>query len=216
MKPFKQIKIIDTIVITEYMSAYMRKDMISYIEDNIGNASDKDITELYNKMSEIVTTKITDNVLNRVNQTIYIESNLKYMNTDNLYYIKNVIVNSLSSEESKDDKMKKITLEIINKLLIEMKRKPIIDLCDFTDVYRDEIIKDKYKNIIDENLEYILENGFTKQACMLRQKKVTKHYHLSVLKGMLKSIGYVLQPKIKNKSVDNERKILTFYSVEKL
>ena len=35
---------------------------------------------------------------------------------------------------------------------------------------------DKYVNIVNENLNYIFESGFSKHTCMYYQQKTIKHY----------------------------------------
>jgi hypothetical protein len=197
------------------MSAHMRKETINYVKNNIENIPDEDIINLYRKIINIVNININDNTIDRIAQINCIENNLKYMNNENLNEIKNTIETCLTREESQNDKMKRIALELINKLLVAMGKPLISDLCEFTNVYREEIIKEKYKDIINNNLKYIFQNGYSKHTCMIYQKKSIKNYHLSVLKGMLKTIGYELLPKKKNKTINGEKIVLTFYCIQK-
>jgi hypothetical protein len=110
--------------------------------------------------------------------------------------------------------MNRIALEIINKILTEMKKNEIKDLCEFVDIQREELTKDKYKKLITDNLEYIFNNGFSKFECMVYQKTI-KHPHLSVLKGMLKTLGYELCSRRTNRTTNKIRVDDTFYSIKR-
>ena len=119
----------------------------------------------------------------------------------------------LQKKESQHDKMKRVMLEIVNKILIKMNRDAIHDLCDFVDVQRDELIKDEYAEIIDNCKEYIFLNGFDKHRCQLHQAKVT-YVHISIFKGMLKQIGYSLFSKNHKKMVNKVCESYTTYSIK--
>jgi hypothetical protein len=110
-------------------------------------------------------------------------------------------------------RMKEIMLEIINKLLKLMNKNEINDLCQFTDINRDELIKDKYANLINEQKDYIFNcTGFNKYICQVYQKKVT-NVHISILKGMLKQIGYELISKNHKKMIKGVYNTYTSYSI---
>ena len=64
------------------------KNNIKYIKDNIADVNDTDIDIIYNKVIGIITTKkkIKKNIkkLKRLDKILYIESNLKFIENDDL------------------------------------------------------------------------------------------------------------------------------------
>jgi hypothetical protein len=210
------------------MESQIRKNTINYIKEHLETVSDSDIINVYNKIISVMNNNngtsshrarssgININETNRITQIICIETNLRFMNKDNLEHIKKMIVNSINYKESTEEKMNRVMLEILNKILIAMGKDEIQNMCDFKNIHRDELIQDKYKNIIDVNLAYILNNGYRKSKCMVYQQKTIKHYHLSIIKGMLKSIGYKLLSTKRSKISNEERNIYTTYHIEKM
>lgn len=145
---------------------------------------------------------------------IYIENRLKYVDIDLLRIFKHVIDKNIAND--KGHQLEQVALEIFNKILIAMGKEKINKLCDFREIYRDEIVKAEYFNIVNNNLDHIFESGFSKHTCMYYQQKTIKHYHLSVLKGMLKTLGYELVPKRRNLKDHDDRSVMTYYCIERV
>jgi hypothetical protein len=181
---------------------------IKYIDNTTENNSSNDTSESC--------TEITNEKIHKIEMLKYIKKKLEYMDNENLQAIQSLIEKNLSNNDNKYFKMEKIVLEIINKILMVMGEKQIYDLSDCIKLSRDELIKDKYKNIIDENLSYLFQNGFSKYTCMYYQKKSIKYYHLSVIKNILKTVGYMLVPKQKNRAANEEKSIITYYTIKKI
>ena len=196
------------------METHIRKNMIKYIKDNITEVSDTDITSIYGIIINEMKTDTTENI-NRFNKIVFIEKNLQYMEILQLKDIEKIIIKSLTYEESQEEKMQKIVLEIVNKILIEMGKKEINNLCDFVDVRRDIMMDTKYKNIFESNSDYIFKNGFSKMECGVYQK-IIKNPQISILKGMLKKIGYELCSKHRSSKTNNERETYTVYHIQKI
>lgn len=115
-------------------------------------------------------------------------------------------------KETKEDKKKRVMLEIINKILVLMDKDEINDLNNFIDIRRDVLLDEKYAKLMDENKEYIFKNGFDKHQCQIYQTKV-KNMHISMLKGMLKQIGYTLYSKNHKKMIKGVFDSHTTYSI---
>ncbi len=143
--------------------------------------------------------KNDDFVANKMKKSEYAVKEIKNDSTEN-------------KEETNDEKMNRIMLEIINKILVLMNKKEINELCQFVDINRDELIKDEYADIIDKHKKYIFDNGYDKYICQVYQKKVANK-HISILKGMLKQIGYELFSKNHKKMIKGIYHTYTLYSI---
>ena len=190
-----------------------RKNKTVYIIDNIANITDSQLTKLYDKVID-VTHKDTCDDFDRVQMLEFIEKNLRYVNDECLLIIDDMVANFIICEESDEEKKYRIVLEVINKILEVLKIKRINELCEFDHVERKLLLCEDCKRVVNENLKYILENGFSKHGCMLYSKNI-KDPHLSVIKGMLKQIGYKLQPNRRSKMKNRERIIYIDYSIVK-
>jgi hypothetical protein len=203
------------------METKIRKELVDYIKDNLINASEDAVSKIYTKIYDVlnsdknyVSDQTSDNdEFSRYKCVSSIENNLKYMKKEDLEYIEKII-NGSAIKESQEEKMKSVALEIINKILVEMGKEEIQDLCEFIDVRREELIKDKYSGIINDNLKYVFNNGFLRSECMVYQKTI-KYRHLSIMKGMLKSVGHELCSKRTHRTINNIRVEDTFYSIKK-
>src|SRR5436309_2907718 len=109
---------------------------------NIRSASDSDQHIIsQRRMNNVVARNRDNDIKDRLNNIAFINSHLDFLNEKELEMIKFIVLNSTSYD---DPYLKKVhvVLDIVNKILIEMGKKKIYDLCDFTDIYREEIIKD--------------------------------------------------------------------------
>jgi hypothetical protein len=80
---------------------------------------------------------------------------------------------------------------------------------------RDEILSDVCKDLINENKNYIFENGFSKNRCKVYQTKIINK-HFSLFKGMVNQVkGYVLKSKTKVKTHNYERTPYIDYYIDK-
>jgi hypothetical protein len=142
-------------------------------------------------------------------------NNLSDKDIDDMYSIVKNKTNNLVNVESEEDKMKRVMLEIINKILILMNKEQINDICDFVNVRRNELIKNEYLELINKNKDYIFSNGFNKHECQIYQPKI-KYGHISILKGMLKQLGHMLKSINYKTIIGGDAKAYTTYSIQKI
>jgi len=192
----------------------LRKTKIKYIKDNIVDVDDDDVTTLYEKAISVAPRKLKNENQERIEKVKYIENNLRYIDDLNLDYLKDRIEKSLIYEETDEDRKKRIVLEIINRISVAIGKKQIKDLCDFVNIRRNMILSDDVKTIVNDNREYIFKNGFNKAECMVYQKNL-RNPHYSIIKGMLKQIGYDIVSKNTSKYVNKVREMFTVYSIIK-
>jgi hypothetical protein len=193
------------------MNSAERKFKTTFIKKNIVDFCDVDILNTYNTIKGSV--KNSEKHDTRCEQISFIENNLRNINDDELKVLEENIKTKLKTIETNDEKMKRVTLEIVNKLLVVMGYDVIDDLCDFYDIKRDELIEENCSKIFNENKEYILNNGFNKAECKIYQN--IKYVHLSILKAMLKKIGYSLQSKNNKKMIKGITTMHTTYYIKK-
>jgi hypothetical protein len=191
-----------------------RLNKIKLIKDNLVNLPDDNLSEIYDKLFNMMNNKIKKGITDRITKTYYIDDNLKYMDDEHVIIFENIIINCLFHEENCQDKMKRVVLEITNKLLTSMEKTLILDLCDFNNINRNELLSDQCKKIINDNKTYIFSNGFSKHECNVYQTKL-KNPHISIFKGMLKQVGYELCYENKTKMTKGIRKRYTIYFIKK-
>lgn len=106
-----------------------------------------------------------------------------------------------------------IALKYVNKLLINIGREKITNITDFSNINRDDIIKEDNKKICDEMIEEIF-GPFNKGKCGYYRKN-SEQYALTLLKGIVNEIGYVLKKKNEDKIIKGERKWIVTYTIIK-
>ena len=194
--------------------AYARKRNVKYILDNMVDINDDDIDTIYNKIIEFVPIKVKKKKLNRMDKILHIKSNLIFIENDNLETLKDIVFDAVNYVESEEDKKLRITLEIINKILHANNYPEIKNLTDFVDIKRDIMLSEESINVVNENKEYIFKNGFNKTGCKIYHTYI-KSPHLSIIKGMLKEIGYMIKSKMEGKSVNKIREMYMIYTIVK-
>ena len=195
----------------QLLSGKERREKHKYIDDNIDDIPDKEIGEIYNKFTDVLKLEKTKKVIDRVEQMKYIDDNFRFIDDNKLLIIEKIIANCFI--ESDDKKMRRVALEITNKILDSLNKPHIKDLCEFVNIRRDDILSEPCKAAIIDNKTYISDNGFSDLECFLYKTKL-KHLHLSILRCMLKKIGYDLESKARSKRVNKERIMYTDYSVQ--
>lgn len=198
------------------MNADLRKKTIDSIKKYIIDLPNNDINELYTSLTEAVEIPDTKENNTRQKKILCVINNLHFVDDDDLNKFNQLIQSSLNvvvDVESKEGKMKRVALEIINKILDLNNMKHINDLCDFVDIRRDILVDEKCAELLNENKKYIFDNGFNKQECKNYQTNL-KHSQLSLLKGMLKQIGYNLCSKNHKKMVNYVSQNFTSYTIK--
>ena len=193
----------------------IRKPLIKYIKDNIADTLDTDIDLIFDKVVLCMpkNTKIVE--MNRADKIIYIDKNMGFIDQKTLNEIQDIIYDSINREEPEEEIKYKITLEIVNKILIANKMKKIKKLDDFVNIKRDVMLTEQSIKVINDNKDYIFENGFSKVGCRIYYKHI-KTPHYTILKGMLKEIGYEIVVKPLRKSVDKNIETTMVHTITKI
>jgi len=194
----------------------IRKTKLLYIRDNIDYLHDEHIDTIYDKLSESIPNKTKIKELKRVDKMKHIEPNIKYLEDEILENVNQIIKKGLVYEETDEERKTRVVLEIINKVMVALERKPINYFDEFVDIRRDEIISDAVKEVIDAHRDYIFEkNGFNKAECMVYQKNL-KNPHFSVIKGILSEVGYELVSQSKADYIKKKKIPYTDYYIKKM
>jgi|688.fasta_scaffold1307958_1 hypothetical protein len=116
---------------------------------------------------------------------------------------------------SKNDPKYIICLKFLNKILENSNKSQILDILDFKEVTRQEIL-------LQQNLDYLLENEeemykhFNKVRCGFYRK--SDNYVINFLRGALKQLGYKPVRNEKDTHVNingiNYRKKIVYFHVE--
>ena len=83
----------------------------------------------------------------------------------------------------------KVVLKFINVILSNLGKPTIIDLCDFKDIDREDIIKDVNKTALDDMAEELFSHFNKKKSGYYRK---TDAIVLNCLRGIMKEIGHEL------------------------
>lgn len=186
----------------------IRKNKLQFVKDNLDNVTDRYIDNIYNSVNEIIPNK--KNIIKRIDKMKYIEANIGYVEDDILGKINNQINKSLGIVENKEDRKKRVVLEILNKILVAIDKDEIKSIDEFVDIRRDDLLNDDVKELIEENKTYLFnKNGFSKTDCKIYQTNI-KFPHFSIIRGILKEVGYELISE--NKVVYEKRKKVCSYT----
>lgn len=191
---------------------YARDDIIDEICKRIDNECKNHTDDEINN---------DDNMI-RYNQITYIEKNLEHVEESILDQLENFLCSNQflnnkekKSQNPKEAKQKEIVLRVINEILSMHGLDVIDDLDEFREVDREVFTGDECRNIIENYKSEIFKNGFSKTDCMVYQKKL-KYPHLSLVKGILKKIGYELVSKNKSEYVNRKKITKTYYQVHSI
>jgi hypothetical protein len=178
-----------------------------YVVKNIVNIDNDNIYDIYTNMFDVVDDNEKDVDIKRSGMIKYIRKNVFALDDEDVENLSKKIRNIITKNK-KDNKMREIMLDVLNQILTILgDDSQLIDLTDFL-VRRDQLISDTCKQIIADN-ESIIFNYFDK-GTKYRDRKRIKYGHISIIKEMLKQIGYSLCTSNKSKMCHGEK---TFYSV---
>jgi len=195
----------------------IRKPVIKYIKDNISDTLDPDIDLVFDKVVRSMpkNTKFDNIDRSRADKISYINENMGYVDQLTLNKLQDIIYDSINREEPEEEIKYKITLEIVNKILVANKLKKIKKLDDFVNIKRVIILTEKTIKVINDNKDYIFQNGFSKVGCRIYYKHI-KTPHFTILKGMLKEVGYEIVSKPSRKAIDNNIESTMVYTITKI
>ena len=180
------------------MDAQIRARRVDYIKANLINMSDDVISKIFN-VTETIIDDVTsefdrkhdnDKQLARYHKTMFILINLKHMSRKDLEDVERIVIENAPCEETEENRMHRIALEIMNKIMVVMEREPVDDLCKIDDIDEDELNLIEYKDIIDEYQKYIFD-GFPK-VNFTADEVTNKYQHMTVIREMLNAVGYDL------------------------
>ena len=195
------------------MATLVRKNMIDYIKNNIRVMGDAEIEKIYNLAHDTLKTQNDENMTRR-DKIIYVENNLEFIDEHGISDIKKLIIVALICNETQGEKMNRIGLEIINKILVSIEKPEITDVSNFSKISRKSLKSELCKNIINENMNYIFENGFNKVEFAPYLKSL-KSPQIAFLRAMLKQIGYEMQGKNRTVYSGDTKHTETFYFLQK-
>ena len=193
-----------------------RNHYIKYIIDKSRKSSDDIVDKVYKYILSLIEDDEDDdhdldiNNTKRVHKLKYIKENIELLESDQINEIKNMIMAELDNDQKYN-----IALELTNTLLEKIGRKKILDLCDFKLVDRDSLLSNDCKQYIFDKLDYIFEHGFDKKICKYNDRHRIKHYHISVLKGIINQLGYSLKTTYRNKNTDGKVDWYSLYTISK-
>ena len=103
--------------------------------------------------------------------------------------IKATVKTKVVVKESNDSEKYKITLKLLNHILLNLKRDLIDDITKFKDIDRDDIIKEENTIFLETIINDIVIH-FEKNKVGYYRRHKTKASVLNCLRGMIKSMGY--------------------------
>lgn len=103
------------------------------------------------------------------------------------------------------DKKYLVALKFVNKLLDNMGKENIDKLEDFKDIDRDNISTGQNKDTLVEMEDEIFK-VFDKRACGYYNRKTSRSYPMSVLRGMANELGLKFVYEKKNSTVEVDGK----------
>ncbi len=186
-----------------------RKKNIEIIQSNIRSMTDSDVNKIYQKVCDSLLPNVNELVTIRAKKIKYVENNLQLVDDATLNDARMVITVQAETEE---EKMKRVALEICNKLLTALAKPEIDDLCNFKRISRKELMSDECKKIIMDNTDYVFKSGF-KKGGFTAYVKTSKGSHVAFLRAILKNIGYDLRGKNGSLTDENGKKTQIFYSI---
>ena len=196
----------------DILSVQERKIKNKNIIDNLPNIPDKFLDEIYSKFIFIVRHAKSKHNTDRIIQIKYIEDHMKYLDDSNLFMIDQMVDDCMKQKETEEQKLKRLGLEIINKILIILKKPEISKLSNFKNISRDELLVDECVQFIKDNRKYFSECGFT----LASNFTILKTPQISQLKCILKTINCELKAKSRSKVINNKRIVDTVYYINEL
>jgi hypothetical protein len=190
------------------------KRNVKYIRRNFTKLENNIIDEMHKKIWCMINEKSTYTKKNEfdLNKKInYIKYNLRYLSEKHFQEISNdvkPIIDEITYKIKYD-----LTLDIANKMLITCDKPKITNLTDFN-VVRHLLLTEECKAVIMNNIDDIFAKGFERHICRYNERSKTLYYQLSIFKGMLKQIGYVLKSTQKDKRINNKRTSYYYYTIE--
>ena len=189
-----------------------RKYNFDYIKKSLEVLNDNMINILYDKISENINKTIKKKKSERIDKMLFIDTNLKFINDDDLEDYRIIASDSLAEPEN--NRKIRIILELINKVLVIIEYDQIENLCDFIEIPREFLLKKEVRDIFEKNKKNIYKvNKFNRKSCVPSSDKI-KNPHLVMLKGILKEVGYKLVSKNRIKNIEGDPKMTTYYNIE--
>ena len=187
-----------------------RANKLANINTNISIVPDDDLPDILSIINKAMNKTIKDkSTLTRFEIIQSIEKNIKYCNDRDINQIEAII---FREEETEEEILKRVALEIVNKCLKVLGKPKIDTLCDFA-LTRDDFISDEVAKVFEDDMDYIFENGYDKKKCKVYKNDII-HKHTSIFRGMLKQINHALIHKTKFKTKNYVKTPYTMYYIE--
>lgn len=189
-----------------------RQKNIEIIQSNIRLVNDTNMNKIFQKVSDSLAPCADElnKITTRAKKIQYVEKNLDLVD-DQALNDAGVVITMLS--ETEDEKLRRVGLEICNRLLVAINKPQIDDFCDFKRISRQELMSDQCKQIIAENVNYAFESGFKKKD-FTQYIRESKSSHVAFLRALLKIIGYDLYGKNGSMTDENGKRTRVFYYIK--
>lgn len=168
----------------------LKEDLLALI-NNVNN--EEQIREMYLYLIR----------LNKAHTVVYNNNDNQNVNIQKAQKVKKEV--NTSSDQYR------IALKFVNKILENIGKPIIINLRDFKNIDREDIIKDVNKKTLSEMEKYIFEHFDKKKCGYYRQ---TDNIVLNCLRGMMKTIGLELISLQKTKTVKCMTSTHYYYSIQ--
>lgn len=111
--------------------------------------------------------------------------------------------NTVELKHDKTSEKYQLLLKFVNKILCNINKDEIDDLTKFTNIDREDIIKDINKTVLDDMADELFQHFNKKKVGYYRK---TDAIVLNCLRGLVKEIGYELVKSQKGKMVNIDGK----------
>lgn len=184
---------------------------VRYVSKNLINVTDDVIRDVYMSVYVVVNDEEICDVVKRSDMIKFVKKNIASLDESDVLLLTRKISKSIANEKKVKEK-REIMLDILNQILAVLEKDELVDLIDFS-VQRNQLIGDECKKIIDDNNELIFKH-FDK-GTKHRDRKRIKYGHVSLIKDMLKQIGYSLCTSHKSKMCQGEKFFYSIYYIKK-
>lgn len=189
-----------------------RTTVIENIQSILPGTEDDILNNIYVDMCDLLDDEQND--VNRRQKTQYIMKNLMDLDQDGLTKIWEKIDNR-DDEEKQIEKMYNVVLEVLNDIIDTFNDDTphITKLEDFKDILFSSLITEEAVGAFKNKEALIFSSGYGKTECKYSDSKRLKHGHLTILRIMVKKLGYTLSSKAKPKIVNGVRTCPTYYFI---
>jgi hypothetical protein len=189
-----------------------RINIIENIQNMLPETEDDILTNTYVDMCNLLDDEYED--INRRQKLQYITKNIMELDHNELINIQEKIDNR-DDEEKRLEKMYIVVLDVLNDIIDTFNdgTQHITKLEDFKNITLSLLGTTKAAEAFKNKEDLIFSSGYKKTECKYSDSKRLRRGHLTMLRIMIKKIGYTLSSKSKQKIVDGVRLYPTYYFI---